>query len=217
MLNSQLIDAGPPLSNVDDALVNITNSHNPANIMSNNGHNPSSLNTHVLDQPRNNIEAAKSYIHHVGGMRKRNHKNKISRKYKLTNHKHRKFSTRRSKKHHPKKHHAKKHCTRTRRFKRTQLRHKKRHHKTRRGGAMGPLIPGATPIYPAGYNQYQNNLPQNISYSLGGKISPGMSALANPVPISQVTNNTVDNLNHYSKNNSGIGNTGMGFPSRGWW
>ena len=130
----------------------------------------------------------------------------------MTNRKYRKSTSRRQRKQQ-----TKKQQTRKRQFKRTHLRHKKRHHKTHRGGAMGPLIPGATPIYPAGYNQYQNNLPQDTSYSLGGKISPGMSALANPAPISRVTNNAIDNLNHYAKNSSGIGNTGMGFPSRGWW
>ena len=57
-----------------------------------------------------------------------------------------------------------------------------------------------------GYSQYQNNQPFDLSYSTGGQLSPSLSALANPVPISAVTNNAVDNYNHY---------TNMGFPSRG--
>ena len=57
-----------------------------------------------------------------------------------------------------------------------------------------------------GYSQYQNNQPFDLTYSTGGQLSPSLSALANPVPISAVTNNAVDNYNHY---------TNMGFPSRG--
>lgn len=57
-----------------------------------------------------------------------------------------------------------------------------------------------------GYSQYQNNQPFDLTYSTGGQLSPSLSALANPVPISAVTNNAIDNYNHY---------TNMGFPSRG--
>ena len=57
-----------------------------------------------------------------------------------------------------------------------------------------------------GYSQDQNNQPFDLTYSTGGQLSPSLSALANPVPISAVTNNAVDNYNHY---------TNRGFPSRG--
>jgi len=57
-----------------------------------------------------------------------------------------------------------------------------------------------------GYSQYQNNQPFDLTYSTGGELSPSLSALANPVPIASVTNNAIDNYNHY---------TNMGFPSRG--
>jgi len=57
-----------------------------------------------------------------------------------------------------------------------------------------------------GYSQYQNNQPFDLTYSTGGQLSPSLSALANPVPISAVTNNAIDNYNHY---------TNTGFPSRG--
>jgi len=57
-----------------------------------------------------------------------------------------------------------------------------------------------------GYAQYQNNMPVSNSYSIGGILSPNDSALANPAPIYKVTNNAVDNYNHY---------TNYGFPSRG--
>lgn len=57
-----------------------------------------------------------------------------------------------------------------------------------------------------GYSQYQNNQPFDLTYSTGGQLSPSLSALANPVPIDQITNSAVDNYSRY---------TNMGFPSRG--
>ncbi len=57
-----------------------------------------------------------------------------------------------------------------------------------------------------GYSQYQNNQPFDLNYSTGGQLSPSLSALANPVPIDKITNNAIDNYNHY---------TNTGFPSRG--
>ena len=57
-----------------------------------------------------------------------------------------------------------------------------------------------------GYSQYQNNQPFDLSYSTGGELSPSLSALANPVPIASVTNNAIDNYNHY---------TNKGYPSSG--
>jgi len=57
-----------------------------------------------------------------------------------------------------------------------------------------------------GYAQYQNNEPISLSYSTGGVLPPNLSALANPVPINKITNNAVDNYNHY---------TNKGFSSPG--
>ena len=57
-----------------------------------------------------------------------------------------------------------------------------------------------------GYAQYQNNMPVSNSYSIGGVLSASESALANPAPIDKVTNNAIDNYNHY---------TNVGFPSMG--
>jgi hypothetical protein len=57
-----------------------------------------------------------------------------------------------------------------------------------------------------GYSQYQNNQPFSLNYSTGGDLSPSLSALANPVPIDKITNNAIDNYNHY---------LGKGFPSQG--
>jgi len=57
-----------------------------------------------------------------------------------------------------------------------------------------------------GYSQYQNNQPFYNSYSVGGVLSANESALANPAPIYKISNNAVDNYNHF---------TNRGFPSRG--
>ena len=57
-----------------------------------------------------------------------------------------------------------------------------------------------------GYAQYQNNQPFYNTYSIGGILSANESALANPAPIYKVTNEAIDNYNHF---------LGKGFPSRG--
>jgi hypothetical protein len=57
-----------------------------------------------------------------------------------------------------------------------------------------------------GYSQYQNNQPFDYSYSVGGILNSSNSALANPAPIYKVSNNAIDNYNHY---------TNKGFPSKG--
>jgi hypothetical protein len=61
-------------------------------------------------------------------------------------------------------------------------------------------------MFRGGWSQYQNNVPLAYTYGLGGLQNSGFpSALANP-PIYSVSNNCVDNYNHY---------TNMGFPSKG--
>jgi hypothetical protein len=60
-----------------------------------------------------------------------------------------------------------------------------------------------------GYSQYQNNMPMTPSYQVAGIHLPSSQlALANPAPITKLSNDTscVDNYNHY---------TNQGFPSRG--
>ena len=71
------------------------------------------------------------------------------------------------------------------------------------GGSYPQSIP-----YPPGYGQYQNNLPLTPTYSVGGIIGPKDIGLANPPPISVLSNctNCVDNYNHF---------TNKGFASRG--
>jgi hypothetical protein len=72
------------------------------------------------------------------------------------------------------------------------------------------------PNYAAGYNQYQNNNGSlSNTYSTGGPLTAGSSALANPVPYQNVAGD-VDNLNHNTLNANGNIGAGSGFASRGW-
>jgi hypothetical protein len=60
-----------------------------------------------------------------------------------------------------------------------------------------------------GYSQYQNNMPMTQTYQVAGiNIPSSQLALANPPPVTTLSNTTscIDNYNHY---------TNMGFPSRG--
>ena len=72
-----------------------------------------------------------------------------------------------------------------------------------KGGSYPQSIP-----YPPGYQQYQNNLPLSQTYSVGGVLPANELGLANPPPVSVLSNctNCVDNYNHY---------TNQGFASRG--
>ena len=85
-----------------------------------------------------------------------------------------------------------------------------------KGGAFQP--PMTTPNYPAGHSQMDNNNGGlSNTYSLGGHLSAGNSALANPPPQQLVAGASVpDNLNHNTLNSYGNIGAGSGFPSRGW-
>jgi len=85
----------------------------------------------------------------------------------------------------------------------------------RGGGFQSPMT---TPNYPNGHFQYlSNNGGASNVYSLGGHLSPGSSALANPPPQNWLPNaNLPDNLNHNTLNSYGNIGAGSGFPSRGW-
>lgn len=79
--------------------------------------------------------------------------------------------------------------------------------KRKRGLVGGGYYPQSIP-YPPGYAQYQNNLPLTQTYSVGGILPAKDLGLANPPPVSVLSNctNCVDNYNHY---------TNKGFYSRG--
>jgi hypothetical protein len=106
-----------------------------------------------------------------------------------------------------------------RRLSKFASKHRRRRHSMRGGTHV--------PAYPAGYGQYQNNMPITPSYSTGGVLDPSESALANPVPFKVFRGgrrkkcgkkhrrtvkggsgcpNCLDNYNHFEN---------MGFYSRG--
>jgi len=159
-----------------------------------------------LSGAKNNVDASNSRIQsnplffnlsNTGGGKIKN----ISNKYKR-NMKHKKNRS------HYKKH---KHFTRTRRISRGRSRSRSvalsrtfyggKTHKNRR--SRHNMFK-----YKGGYSQYQNNMPNTPSYSVGGILNYKDSALANPPPINVLSNctNCVDNYNHY---------TNKGFPSQG--
>lgn len=71
--------------------------------------------------------------------------------------------------------------------------------------------------YPAGDTQFNNNNGSlSNTYYLGGPLSAGNSALANPPPFYKVAGD-VDNLNHNALNAFGNSGAGAGFASRGWY
>lgn len=177
-----------PLSNINGSLVNVDNSQYSANAFSSNVI-PSSVNPNVMPEPQSNVQAAASYIPcSKGGTKiKRRKINKISRMYKMK--RSRRIQKTKSR-------------LRAKYAKRTISRGRKRTAKRSQRGGM--------PNYPAGYSQYQNNMPMTQTYSLGGKLDASDSALANPAPVNVLKNtgSCTDNYNHY---------TNQGFPSRGWW
>jgi len=159
--------------------------------------NPASTNPRALDEPSNNIMAAKGLI---GGKKRR----KISRKrinnisimYKMKG--------------------SRKSVTRRVRRIKSRLRSKygirrgskknisRRHHRSQYNKVMR-----------GGDSQYASNVPNTPSYSTGGQLSPSLSALANPVPFKLLSNQSIDNLDHNALNSFGKSGSGMGFPSKG--
>ena len=64
-----------------------------------------------------------------------------------------------------------------------------------------------------GYHQYQSNIPNTPSFSVGSKLSSSELGLANPPPIKVLNiseGNNIDNYNHYLKNSHGE-QAGRGF------
>jgi len=175
-----------PLSNVNGSLVNVDGS-NYAGSSFTSRVIPSTVNPNVLPEPLNNIQAANSYI---PGLTKGGRKKRKSQKLKIKNIRNM-YKMSKSRKSVKKSLSRKRHKTRRTKNKSKNTRHRRR---TLRGG----------------YAQYQNNLPLTQTYSLGGKLSPEMSALASPPPQHVLSNctNCVDNYSYF---------TNSGFPSKGWW
>ena len=186
-----------PNSNVNNNYVNVDNSHYPGGFGSN-----EIPGLPGLAGAKSNVDAAAAYVPGIclmkGGL-KRKIKN-ITKKYKMKSKKtlKQKFQKMGKKFRGLTKRFASRAIARARSFSGGK-RHKRSSRKYR-GGSYPQSIP-----YPAGYGQYQNNLPLTPSYSVGGVLPANQLALANPPPITAM-NQCVDNYNHY---------TNTGFASRG--
>jgi len=210
-----------PFSNVNGKFVNVDNSHSPATFSSN-----EIPGLPGLAGAKSNIDAAAGFVPGIcfkGGAKKLKRKIKnITKKYKMKNKNLKNIKKSLKNKYGSKVNFSnKKNVTSAANInrmlaiarigggsrKKRSLKNK-RARKTRhqRGGYTPPGLPGIP--YPAGYGQYQNNLPMTPTYSVGGQLSSSNLALANPPPIKVLSNctNCVDNYNHY---------TNKGFPSRG--
>ena len=189
--NFKELPASPPLSNIDRNLVNADSSNYSADFTST--VNPATVNPGVLPELTSNVQAAAASSLKGGAKINRSKINKISRKYKM-------------------KGSRKSFIKRTKRRLRSKYAKKSRTRRVavaRKGGAWRSRKQrGGMPNYPAGYSQYQNNVPMTQTYSVGGPLSASQSALANPPPITTLCNSgsCTDNYNHM---------TNMGFPSRG--
>lgn len=140
-----------------------------------------------------------------GGKINRRKINKISRKYKMK-------GSKRTIKRHVRRMKSRVRSRYAKRSSRRASRRSSRRHM--KGGAFQP--PMTTPNYPAGHSQMDNNNGGlSNTYSLGGHLSAGSSALATPPPYVKVAGQP-DNLNHNTLNANGNIGAGSGFPSRGW-
>lgn len=192
----------PPLNNINGSLVNIDNS-TVGGIPFSNTKIPTG--PHTLAPAGGKVDGAAAIYPcaQKGGKINRNKINKISRKYKM---KGSKRTIRR---------HVRRMKSRVRsRYSRRSSRRSSRRYKGMKGGAFQP--PQTTPNYTAGHSQYMNNNGgQSNSYSLGGPLSAGNSALASPPPYMKLGGEP-DNLNHNTLNAYDNIGAGSGFASRGW-
>lgn len=199
-----------PNSNVNNNFVNVAATNNPAGFSSNESGLAASAG-HGMMGATNNAAAAAGCL---GGycnmttMQKGGRRGKMRGKY-MSSRRHR----RRSRKH--------RHTRRTRRHRggaatpsmgrqmalyrrrMASLSRKLARSQSRRGGGTG--LPALTPApfesgQKGGYHQYMGNVPATATYSVAGQtLGAANSALANPAPITKLSNctNCVDNYNHY--------------------
>lgn len=181
-----------PLSNINGNYANIDNSHFSGRFSSNEIPGPPGL-----SGAKSNVDAAASNVPGVclfkGGSKKLKRKIKnITKHYKRM-----KAGSRKIKSIKRRLRHRAISRKLARSFaggKRHSRRHSRRRHRMR-----------------GGYSQYQNNMPLTPSYQVAGiHLSPSESALANPAPITRLSNcvNCIDNLSMYPP-------PGYGFPSKG--
>lgn len=201
-----IYNAGTPLNNINGSLVNIDAS-SVAGIPISSTSIP--IGPHTMAPTGTNVQSAAGIYPcaQKGGKINLRKINKISRKYKMK-------GSKRTIRRHVRRIKSRVRSRYVKRSSRRLSRRASRRHM--RGGAFQP--PMTTPHYPSGWSQFQNNNGSlsNV-YSLGGPLSAGNSALANPPPQQLVTGaNIPDNLNHSTLNAYGNIGAGSGFASRGW-
>lgn len=180
-----------PLNNINGSLVNVDGSNYSGTAFTSRVI-PSTVNPNVMPEPLNKYQAANSYIpcSMKGGKIYKKKINNIANMYKMKGGKKSKMNKMKNK---IMRFFSRKRTTKTKTKSNSYKQKKMRKTRKQRGG----------------YSQYQNNLPMTRTYSLGGKLDPSMSALANPAPLKVLSNcvNCVDNYSYF---------TNKGFPSRGW-
>ena len=209
-----ITNAHTPLKGIDGSLVNMDSS-GVGGIPFTNTRIPDG--PHTLAPAGSNVQGAAGIYPcaQKGGKINRRKINKISRKYKMS-------GSRRTVRRHVRRMKSR---VRSRYSRRSAARSQRRHKSVRRGrgrgiskGMLGGAFqpPMTAPNYAPGYSQYQNNNGSlSNTYSTGGQLAAGSSALANPVPYQKVAGD-VDNLNHNTLNSYGNIGAGSGFASRGW-
>jgi len=211
----------PPLNNVNGSLVN-TDGSSVGGIPFSNTRIPDG--PHTLAPAGSNVQGAAGIYpasSQKGGKINRKKINKISRKYKMSGSKRTVRRRVRRMKSRVRSRYAGSRRVRRNRTNKRQMRggtsSRSMSEGTRsqmRGGAF--QSPMSAPNYPNGHTQYQNNNGSlSNTYSTGGVLPGGLSALATPVPYQNVAGD-VDNLNHNTLNSYGNIGAGSGFASRGW-
>lgn len=196
-----------PNSNVNNALVNVTATNNPMGFSSTESGLAASAG-HGMMGATNNAAAAAGCL---GGlcnmttmqMKGGRHRKSVHNKYMRLRHRSHRRSRSRSRSR------SRYHHSRARTMNRklalynrrmASLSRKLMRSQSRRGGAMPSLSPAPFGTQKGGYHQYMGNVPNTPSYSVAGTtLGAANSALANPAPISTLSNctNCVDNYSHY--------------------
>jgi hypothetical protein len=208
----------PPLNNINGSLVN-TDGSSVGGIPFSNTRIPDG--PHTLPPAGSNVQGAAGIYpasSQKGGKINRKKINKISRKYKMSGSKR---TVRRNVKRMKSRVRSRYSGSRKMRTKRRKMRGGTSS-RSMSEGSRPPMKGGAfqqpmtAPNYPNGHTQYQNNNGSlSNTYSTGGVLPGGLSALATPVPYQHVAGD-VDNLNHNTLNSNGNIGAGSGFASRGW-
>lgn len=169
----------PPNSNVNNTWVNKFDSNNPAPFSSNESGLAASGGHGMMGAVNNNAAANSCLSGYCnlsqkgGKRRKKNMYSKYNRKYRMKN--------------------------RSKRHRRRSSHKKKRHYRTKK---YSRLFRSATKSMMGGYHQYQGNVPNTPSYSVGNvQLNANNSALANPAPFTKLGcegSSCVDNYNHYT-------------------